>query len=651
MIAPIASRTLGLPTAPAAALQSALQNLEDLLDPPPSELPAFLPRLESARSHVAQVLNQLDPAPSRGPWLDAVLATADCLNAHPAAACAGDDSRHPLMRKGWLGAVAQIFAAPAWQTPDLRPLDTLPVWLWTTYARHLFAGPAFFHSTGEEIRWAAHIHLQLDPLVRMLTHNRGSEIVKTTAALVLESSTQWPAVGTDDQRLLRQQSLGQLRTLLAPRLTPFSNVGNPMPGHPLRVALITEHLASGPGIYERDRLVSLLDLERVELTSFVLRSDPDNRLPDGPRLLPESLQEQIALLREPAFDAVIFAGDIHNPHAPLAALALHRVANRQFAATPDGRTTGLPHIDIFLGDAAHAPAAHTERLAVLPAALAFERFNEPAPDESAPTRADLGLPEKTRLLVATLHPLHFTAETRAHWQLRLEKNREAQLIVLPDATGPALQLLLADLAAQFGDRLIAAGDAPLASPALAALLAVCDEYLPGSAPGDRLHLDLAQRLHLDVADAPARIDGLAFADALAAVLELACHQPHEPLVAPAVACDLATRHEQGNHLLAFGRADRAVVYLLAAVEDLDAGPDVWHDLALALHANGQPAEAIQAMETCVRRAPGRLDSWLILSDWASDYGQNELVRDIAGIVRELAPADPRVTALAERIAV
>ena len=93
-----------------------------------------------------------------------------------------------------------------------------------------------------------------------------------------------------------------------------------------------------------------------------------------------------------------------------------------------------------------------------------------------------------------------------------------------------------------------------------------------------------------------------------------------------------------------------MVYLLAAVDDPQAGPDVWHDLALALHANGQPAEAIQALETCVQRAPDRLDSWLLLSDWAADYGHHDLVRDIADIVRELAPADPRVTALAERLA-
>lgn len=100
MIAPIASRPLGLPAAPAAALQSALQNLEDLLDLHSSEFPAFLPRVESARRHVAQVLNQLDPVPARGRWLDAVITAADSLNAHPVAACAGDDSRHSKAGRG-----------------------------------------------------------------------------------------------------------------------------------------------------------------------------------------------------------------------------------------------------------------------------------------------------------------------------------------------------------------------------------------------------------------------------------------------------------------------------------------------------------------------------------------------------------------------
>jgi hypothetical protein len=245
-----------------------------------------------------------------------------------------------------------------------------------------------------------------------------------------------------------------------------------------------------------------------------------------------------------------------------------------------------------------------------------------------------------------VNPAHFPAETRARWQALLNEDASARVLVLPDGSGPVLDLLFADLERQFGDRVILAGNTPLELPAVDALLRVSDVYLQSGAPGSHLHHDLAQHLGLAVLDAPACIDCLGFADALAEVIETACFRPKDSLVATAPACDAASRRQHASNLITIGRPDRATLYLLAAVEDPDAGPEVWHDLALALHANQQGPEAIQALETCVRLAPERLDSWLLLADWARDYGHNELVKDITSVVQELAPNDERVLALA-----
>lgn len=625
------------PVAGTDTLSPALETLLQLLRAPvePSD-DAQLPALLSARRAVATALDALASPPPRGPLTDALLAAADALAAHPAGALASDVAATPPQSSSWQASLVRLFAAPAWQTPDLRALADQPAWLWAVYARHLFAAPAFFYTADQENQWAAHILTHLDPLVRMFEGNRGSSSVRTVAQLVVSAAAVWPAVGSDDQLRRRQQGVGRLRALLAPRLPAFqSDAQATPPASPLRVGLICDATVATPGIFDSTHLKTLLDPERIELSVY---TDAD---------LPGDIATQVDTLRLAQLDAVVFAGDLTAAGSPLAALAVHRVAPRQFATALCPQTTGLPEIDVFLADSTAVPSAHTEQLAVMPAALAFDSSVE----ESPLTRTDFGLPEDGPLFAATVHPAHLTSATRAHWQALLATDPQARLVVLPDTSGPVLDLLLADLVREFGERLILSGNAPLPALALAALLRVINTYVPSSAPGDQLNRNLAQQLGLAVPDAPERVDALAFADALTFVLETACRTPGEPLVAPPVSADFTTRHEEGNHLVAFGRADRAVVYLLAAVDSPQAGPDVWHDLALALHANGQPGEAIQALETSVRLAPDRLDAWLLLADWASDYGHTELVAEITGVVQLLAPADPRVAALAERIAV
>jgi hypothetical protein len=616
------------------ALTRALKAPIDLSRPTP------LASARTASLGVAIALNQLERPPAQHSLKEALLGAATLLAAHPAAAYPVDtatlDTARTLTGTGWVGNLAHVFAAPSWQMPQLRPLADQAPWLWPAYARYLFATPACFQTSDQENRWANHIVTHLEPLARMLECNRGSSALVAVGHIVATAAAHWPAVGGADLLNRRQQALGRLLTSLAPRLAPYQPTSaTNETGRLLRVGVMVEPSAFGGGIFEANRLKTHLDPQRVELTVYTLED------------LPRDVSSQVSTLRTAQLDAVIFAADLTQPAGPFTQLALHRVATRQFATALSPHTTGLPEIDIFLTDSTVSPAAHTERLGVLPASLAFERATE----ESTLTRVDFDLPVDARLLVATVHPAHCPVATRTHWKDLLDADANARLLLLPDTVGLPLDLLFSDLQRELGERLILAGNVPLESPAVAALLRVSDAYLPSEAPGSALHAHIAHQLGLPVNNARPQVDCLAFADAITSLLEIACLAPGQPLVAVCPPTDVASRQARALDLTLAGRPDRAALYLLAAVEDPDAGPEIWHDLALALHASGQTSDAIQALETCVRLAPDRLDTWLQLAEWAWMYGHQELIHDILEVVKTLAPADPRVIALVERTAV
>ncbi|MET0262464.1 MAG: hypothetical protein ABW223_06175, partial [Rariglobus sp.] len=562
-----------------------------------------------------------------------LLHSANAIAAHPAGFLPLEVTNHAQATSGWLGSLIRLFSSPLWHTSGLRSLDSLPVWFWPSYARHLFGAPPFFQTTDQENQWSRHLLTHLDAVVRTLEANRGSSAAKTVAQIALTASARWPSVGSGNQQLHRAQALGRLRTLLAPRINAFQRTSVVDPASALRVAVIKDTHDAQSNVLGSTQFKTLLDSARVDLTCY------------APEDLPSEVAAQVEALRTASFDAVIFACDVSAPDNPFSQLALHRVAPRQFATALSPRSSGLPEIDVFLADGTFDATAYSEQVARLPSALAFDFSSLDTVGETSETRTDLGLPADAHLLVATVHPAHTTVATRERWKHLLEQDPCVRLILIAAVADTALPMLLAECERQFGNRVILAGDTPLQPDALTALLRVCDGYIVGTSPEDHYNRQLAQHLGLTVANVPPRIDCLAFADALTAVLEIACRTPDQPLIAPAIPHDLTTRHHQGKDLLAFGRADRAVVYLLAAIEDPHADAAVWHDLALALHANNQPADAIQALETSVRLDANRLDAWLLLADWATDFGHTELVNEITEVVSELAPADPRVVAL------
>ena len=109
--------------------------------------------------------------------------------------------------------------------------------------------------------------------------------------------------------------------------------------------------------------------------------------------------------------------------------------------------------------------------------------------------------------------------------------------------------------------------------------------------------------------------------------------------------DPAARHAIGRALLDGGHTGRAVTYLLAALQGEENNAELWLDAARALHADGQTSEAIRALEAGLRIDMTLLDGWILFAQLAQQVGSAELAREAAGVARQLAPDDPRVTAL------
>lgn len=112
----------------------------------------------------------------------------------------------------------------------------------------------------------------------------------------------------------------------------------------------------------------------------------------------------------------------------------------------------------------------------------------------------------------------------------------------------------------------------------------------------------------------------------------------------------AARQLLAAALLREGRGDRAQTYLLAAVRHAGNSAALWNDLAVALHLNQRTAESLQALQTCLRLDGSRLESWLMLHEWATAAGDAETAANAAMSARALAPEDPRVASLAAETA-
>lgn len=172
---------------------------------------------------------------------------------------------------------------------------------------------------------------------------------------------------------------------------------------------------------------------------------------------------------------------------------------------------------------------------------------------------------------------------------------------------------------------------------------------------------LGERLGQQLAHMPLFLDTLAASDAFGALLEAAFDElavagraafrrSRTPVRATGLdAADPASpalRHQLGRQLLTLGRADRALAYLLAAVQHQDRDAALWHDLARAFQAMQQLPQALQAAEACLKLDARSVDGWVLVAELARDAGHETFFNEAMATLRDLAAADPRVAALA-----
>ncbi len=82
------------------------------------------------------------------------------------------------------------------------------------------------------------------------------------------------------------------------------------------------------------------------------------------------------------------------------------------------------------------------------------------------------------------------------------------------------------------------------------------------------------------------------------------------------------RQIMGAALLRTDRADRAVTYLVAAIQQAEGNAGLWHDLAIALRRAGHVQDALHALRTSLQLEPAYPDRAAMLNEWMADEMAN-----------------------------
>lgn len=117
------------------------------------------------------------------------------------------------------------------------------------------------------------------------------------------------------------------------------------------------------------------------------------------------------------------------------------------------------------------------------------------------------------------------------------------------------------------------------------------------------------------------------------------HDPRHPVA----------RRLLGRALLLEGQPARAVDYLLAAVQAAPVGAAAWFELAGALRANAQPADALRALETSLRLDARQPEAWLLMIELAEAIGATDIAREALQALDQIDPAHPRRDEFADRL--
>jgi predicted Zn-dependent protease len=110
------------------------------------------------------------------------------------------------------------------------------------------------------------------------------------------------------------------------------------------------------------------------------------------------------------------------------------------------------------------------------------------------------------------------------------------------------------------------------------------------------------------------------------------------------------RKLMGRTLTARGWHARAVNYLLAALQGDSKDAMLWSDIARASYLNNWQAQALQALEGCLRIDPRCVPGWIMLMELSHKAGNATLLMEALTTVRDIAPENPQVVEWTARLA-
>lgn len=661
------------------------------------------------------------PAPAAGDTIRATFAEAvhrtRSATQPPAPSALAAARAH--LERGWPGLAAAALLAPAWSLPEAPPLSEIPDAHWGDCVDWLLARPARATDAVESAALARQLVRRVSEIADWMDRNLAAPAVLAAAAAYgradFSALDRLPAEHLPALQTARARILGRLHGRAA---APRSPMPRDRRERPLRVGFLRRrHALDAAGCRLLTRLAHL-DEERVQAVLFTLETEGCDPVFSGPdrdfRLLPETLAQQIEALRVETLDVLVFAEDLSVHPAPLAWIALHRVAPLQLIDVGEAPTSGLPAVDLRISGAADLarPAEGSERLALLPAtAHAFDLSALARPDIPEAGRALLGLPQHAPLLLVVLPAVSAQPTAVNRWIRALDDHPTTALVLAlesHEARPHRIEVLglLADAGIDTERiHLIDAGDGFVDLPRLAGLADVCLDPTPfaaalafeagtpavalaaspaaalfrvaglaadlGASDEDwrrelaaRLAAPTDSRRRVEAAHAqlPPYADAYAAAQDFTALLEAAWDEllalgsarfrRQRPPVRSAAphSPHPGDLQAEGRVLIARGRPARAVPCLLSAIQRAGGDATLWFDLGLAYRAAGRPRSALESLEACLRLDDRNFAAWIAICELAADVGSLDFAREALALAAELRPEDERLPALRARIA-
>lgn len=401
-------------------------------------------RVRAALQSLAEAVLSHRRANRRDSWVREVLAIiheTGLAGVHdlPAGASVAK-SAQDAFAEGWRGTLAGMIQIGAWELAETPRFESLPDWLWADYSRWVFAGRPRFASRCAENSDRSQIQ-RANELESWLARNVGSSTTRAATEAFLCSGNEIDgavASAAVGRELARTRGKILTRFLVTERSSLEPTV-QPRHGRRLRLGFVSQNFGPSPDLLRTFPYFEQINAAAFEVFLFPLHASDVaeakycTRRAAFSQVLPKTTAARVALLRETQLDALVFVGDLAGVPNELTEIALHRVAPLQVINAWSAATSGLPQIDLaVLAEAdldAGRTAPFTERVGVLRGPAV--NISGALVDVEAPrlTRADLGLPNGSPLLIACVDIGGASRAQVEAWALMMSRNPDSHLAI------------------------------------------------------------------------------------------------------------------------------------------------------------------------------------------------------------------------------